>query len=137
MGNTSSLPFPYAGVVNRKGVQGFTHRLLIGAAGAIAGQDADSRVVATKQATAGQYLIQLPRGYKRITSIGATFIGNTGSVVPDWQTDNISSVPIPGGAVGTPSLGQITLQFRSSAGAATDVANGAVVILDIEVENGV
>ena len=137
MGATSFLPWPYAGIVNRKGVTGFTHRMLIGAAGAITGQDADSRVVATKQGTAGQYILQLPRGMKRITGISATFIGNTGSVVADWQTDNISSVPIPGGTIGTPSLAQLTLQFRNSAGTATDVASGAVVIIDLEFEVGV
>ena len=136
-GYTTALPYPHKGVVSRKGCMRFTHRVLVGAAGAIAGQDADSRVTATKQATAGQYIMQLPRGYKRIADIGCTFIGNTGSIVPDFITDNITSVAIPGGTVGTPSLGQITLQFRNSAGAATDIANGAVFIFSIMVENGV
>lgn len=136
MGATSTDKWPYAGVVNRKGVFAFKHRVLVGAAGAITGQDADSRVVATKQGTAGQYLIQLPRGYKRITSLDANFLGNTGSVDDDWLTDNITSNPVPGASAGT-TAGNILLQLRNSAGAATDIASGAIMYLTIEVENGV
>lgn len=136
MGNTSTDPFPTRGSVNRRGTQRFSHRMLIGASGAITGQDADSRVVATKQGTAGQYLIQLPSGYKRITDLGSFFIGNTGSVVPDWITDNITIIPVPGATVGA-KTGNILLQFRNSAGAATDIASGTIVTINIEVEVGV
>jgi hypothetical protein len=136
MGATSTDKWPYAGVVNRKGVFAFAHRVLVGASGAITGQDADSRVTATKQGTAGQYLIALPRGYKKITSKVVDFLGNTGSVVADWLTDNITSQPVPGATAGT-TAGTILLQLRSSAGAATDLASGGIMTIRFEVENGV
>lgn len=136
MSYTATSPYPHKGVVNRKGCQRFTHRVLVGAAGAITGQDADSRVSAAKQATAGQYLITLPKPYKRITDLGCFFIGNTGSIVPDFTTDNITSQPVSGAAAGN-GAGTILLQFRNSAGAATDIANGSIFTLSIEVETGV
>jgi len=137
MGASSTDKWPVSGFVNRKGVQFFTHRMLIGASGAITGQDADSRVVATKQGTAGQYKIQLPRGYKRFVCKEVDFTGNTGSVVPDWLTDQVTSVAIPGGTVAGTIDGSIFLQLRNSAGAATDLASTGTMTLLIGVENGV
>lgn len=137
MGAQSTDKWPHAGIVNRKGVFFFTHRLLIGAAGAITGQDADSRVVLAKQGTAGRYKMQLPRGYKRIVSNEVNFTGNTNSVVADWDTDQITSVAIPGGTVAGTIDGSIFLQLRNSAGAATDLPTSGVMIIRFEVENGV
>jgi hypothetical protein len=137
MPSTSSDKWPLAGIVNRRGVFGFTHRVLIGASGAITGQDADSRVVLTKQGTAGQYKVQLPRGYKRFTSKDVDFTGNTNSVVADWLTDQVTTVAIPGGSIAGTIDGSIILQLRNSAGAATDLPSTGTMTLRLEVENGV
>jgi len=137
MGASSALSNPHAGVVTRKGCVRFTHRVLVGASGAITGQDAKSRVTLTKQGTAGQYKVQLPRGYRAIVDIGCTFIGNTGSLVPDFQTDQITTEAIPGGTIAGTIDGTIILQFRNSAGTATDLPNPCTFIVSIMVEGGV
>lgn len=138
-GATGLTPFPHAGAVGRKGVRIFSHRVAIGASGAISAQDADSGIVATKNGTAGNYTLQFPRSFKRIVSIGATFIGPVGvNTTGSWYTfltNQLEVNPVTGSGS---SAGNIILQWLNlSASSAADVPSGTVFIVTAEVEFGV
>jgi hypothetical protein len=132
MANQRRAPFPYKGVVGRKGVFKFVHTLLIGAAGAITSQDADSGVVAAKQGGAGLYTLTFPAAYKKITGLGWSAIGvlttGTGNQA-DWENNNLD---------GGTKAGTIQIQFRKNTDmSVADVPSGIVLKLEIEVEEGV
>lgn len=133
MANQARAPFPHKGVVARKGVISFVHTVTVGAAGAVSSQDADSGVVATKQGTAGQYLLAFPSSYKKLVNCSYTFVGAIGATTTGSQmtviTNNLTA--------GTKN-NQLTVQFTNiSAGAAADVPNGTILIFYIDVEVGV
>lgn len=140
MGASGKLPYPYAGYVGRKGVRTFAHRMLIGASGAITAQDNDSGVVATKQGTAGQYLLQFPSAYKRICDLDTTFIGplgaNTTGFAVSYNSNNLETVPIPGQSVGT-KAGNILMNLSQTSNANADVPAGTVLIVHADLELGV
>lgn len=138
MGTSGLLPTPHAGVVGRRGTRTFVHRFAVGASGAISAQD-NVGVTATKQGTAGQYLLQFPQSYKRIVSIGATFIGPVGAnTTGSWYTfltNQLELLPVTGNGS---SAGNIILQWLNlSASAAADVPSGTVIVVTAELELGV
>ena len=129
-------PQPVKGFVGNNGVKGveyYSHQIVVGAAGAISSQDTTSGITATKQATAGQYLLQFPCGYRKIiciwpmffTAPGANTVGQSMYVL----TDNLTT--------GSKN-GQVVVQFtNASAGANADLANPSTVSFEIEVAGGV
>ena len=133
MAQQARAPFPHKGVVGRKGSMDFVHTVTIGASGAISSQDADSGVVATKQGTAGQYILAFPNSYKKLENVSYTFVGPIGATSAGSQmtviTNNLTA--------GTKN-NQLTVQFSNiSAGAAADLPNGTIAIFYISIEVGV
>jgi hypothetical protein len=133
MAVTRRAPFPSKGYVGRKGTLSFTHRINVGAAGAISSQDTDSGVTAAKQGTAGQYLLTFPTGYKRICELDCIMIGANSAIANgafvDYETNNLDA--------GT-KAGNILMQWRrGDTLAAADVPNPCTLLLTVTVEEGV
>ncbi len=129
--------FPLRGWVNRKGVVYWGTCITIGAAGAITTQCllSEAGIVVTKQATAGQYLIQTyPLNQKGRTlvqldcaMIGAPSATNVGQTF-GWLTDNITA--------GT-GAGNILLQaYNLSAAAAANIDSGNKLVITLAVDYG-
>lgn len=141
-GPTAKLPYPARGYIGRKGCISLSHRIQVGAAGAITAQDNDTGITAAKQGAAGTYLLTMPNGFKRIVELDCAFVGAMGAVTTgctfDWETDNITIIGIPGGAAVGTKAGNILLVFRrSDTNAVADVPSGTVLIPQITVEVGV
>jgi hypothetical protein len=111
----------------------YTHQLIIGASGAITSQDADSGIVATKQGTAGQYLLQFSAGAKRIIAFDTVFLQSPAAIANGFPafilTDNLTA--------GSKN-GQLVIQFvRGDTYAAADVANPSTIILSFDLAEGI
>lgn len=130
--------FPAVGYAARKGVMWYSGSFTVGAAGAVSAQDgvAVASVLVTKQATAGQYLLQLypltPAPYGRyIIELGAEMIGAPSGVgvgqVFGWLTNNITA--------GT-KAGNILLQAYNTSSAAANIDNGNVVVYNLGIDFG-
>lgn len=127
---------PIAGVFNRRNMAVFYHRVVLGAAGAIASQDApaDSGIVATKTATeTGRYTLQMPSKYRRLLWAQGTIIGPDDAVLGANTTGYGSFVrdnDIDGGAAD----GTVEIQFTQTSYADAEVANNLTLLFRVEVE---
>ena len=131
-------PQPQKGYINRRGAITFCHQMTLTAAGVITTQDTDSGLTATKQGTAGQYVIAPPApsgvgtaptgGYKKTLDFNVVLIGAAGATTAGlpWTL-----------TVNTPATPTWTIQFiRPDTNAAADLPSGMIVIFNIEVSEG-
>lgn len=127
---------PNAGVFNRRNHAVFFHRVVLGAGGAIASQDApaDSGVVATKTATkTGRYTLQLPSKYRRLLWVNAAVIGTDDAAYTTAKGLNsfVRDNDVDGGAAD----GTVEVQFnRTDTAADAEVIDSATLLFRVEVE---
>jgi hypothetical protein len=107
--------------------------MVLGAAGAIGSQDADSGVSAVR-VSAGLYTLTFPAAYKKLIKVVPTIVGTgaagTGSVM---ELPLATQLLTAGTKVGTLQV----LFKRSDTMVAADLPNPTTLILDVTVEEGV
>src|SRR3990172_9720255 len=117
------------GFYNRRNVTEFFHRIVLGASGAIASQDAPpvSGIVATKTGSeVGRYTLQLPSKYRRLLDVHATILGTDDAALGAATTGSFSYVrdnDIDAGAAD----GTIELQFMQVSYADAEVTNDLTI----------